>query len=143
MMIVRCVAALLLICASAAVSECLDEPEELHATKRKLSVSLDCTKIHRACRSCRAQRQPGTRTTVALCSICQTGWRLRRDGKSRTCGTLYSSCENLLQCCILPAVSATQHLAPLLLFGCADCNTGFSMNGTQSNPQAWCNQCPR
>lgn len=46
---------------------------------------LDCKKVHKACRSCRTTRIPGTKRSELVCSVCEPGWRLRRDGKSKTC----------------------------------------------------------
>jgi len=48
--------------------------------------ALDCTRVHRACNVCRNQRIPGTKRTDTVCSSCRPGWRLRRDGKYKTCG---------------------------------------------------------
>jgi hypothetical protein len=49
---------------------------------------LNCTPVHKACSTCRNQRVPGTKKTETLCSACKAGWKLRRDGKSKTCGAI-------------------------------------------------------
>lgn len=46
----------------------------------------NCTRIHKACDTCRNQRIPGTRTSELVCSTCKNGYRLRRDGTSKICG---------------------------------------------------------
>lgn len=80
--------ALVLLCASAAHAARFGANEVLEdgATGRDLlQRELDCTKIL-GCSTCRYQRKPGSRTSELVCSTCKTGYRLRRDGISKTCG---------------------------------------------------------
>jgi hypothetical protein len=49
--------------------------------------SLNCTKVHPHCAACRNQRGTGTGSEL-VCSSCESGYRLRRDGTSKTCGEL-------------------------------------------------------
>eukprot|EP00882_Tetradesmus_deserticola_P015681 GHRQ01016708.1.p1 GENE.GHRQ01016708.1~~GHRQ01016708.1.p1 ORF type:complete len:240 (+),score=28.06 GHRQ01016708.1:670-1389(+) len=47
--------------------------------------ALNCSKINPHCAVCRNQRNHGTRASVLVCSSCDTGYKLRRDGLSKTC----------------------------------------------------------
>ncbi|WIA12314.1 hypothetical protein OEZ85_012370 [Tetradesmus obliquus] len=47
--------------------------------------SPNCTRINPFCSQCRNQRIPGTRRSELVCSVCQPGYKLRRDGTSRIC----------------------------------------------------------
>jgi hypothetical protein len=46
-----------------------------------------CKDIHRGCEKCGKIRIPGTTRTATAYTACHIGWRLRRDGESKTCGT--------------------------------------------------------
>jgi hypothetical protein len=48
---------------------------------------LNCTRIDPHCILCRNQRTAGIQSEL-VCSTCETGYRLRRDGLSKTCGEL-------------------------------------------------------
>jgi hypothetical protein len=50
------------------------------------AVEDPCKSIHRGCEKCGMVRIPGTTKTAMACTACYIGWRLRRDGESRTCG---------------------------------------------------------
>lgn len=66
-----------------------------------LQRTLDCTKVHSACSTCRNQRVAGSRTSELVCSACNAGWRLRRDGISKTCDCapgFYKSGESCVAC---------------------------------------------
>ncbi|KAF8061892.1 Svep1 [Scenedesmus sp. PABB004] len=80
------VAAALLLALALGPAVALGGEQQSAAPGRRLQQRpLACTAVHRACRSCRAQRIPGTRRTEVLCSVCEAGWRLRRDGIGKTC----------------------------------------------------------
>jgi hypothetical protein len=65
---------------------------------RGLLQTLDCTKVHKACSTCRNQRIPGTKQTELVCSTCAAGWRLRADGTGKKCGEFRLF---FLSCCFL------------------------------------------
>ncbi|KAF8055660.1 Scube1 [Scenedesmus sp. PABB004] len=82
-----CVAALLALAAASASASSrfvLDEIDGLPA-RELLQAKPDCTRVNAACTACRNQRIPGTRRSELVCSTCATGYRLRRDGASKTC----------------------------------------------------------
>lgn len=79
-----CAAALLLLCAAAAQARVLVEEEEA-AGRSLLQRTLDCSKVHRACQTCRNQRIKGTKKTETVCSTCKTGWRLVKSN-NKACG---------------------------------------------------------
>jgi hypothetical protein len=59
-----------------------------------------CKSIDRNCVGCRSQRIPGTSSRELVCSHCEAGYRLRRDGESKTCGeTPEDGCEQLRTPC--------------------------------------------
>lgn len=60
--------------------------QQLSSGRGLLQANANCTRVHPACSSCRNQRIAGTRRTEMVCSVCATGWRLRRDGKGKICG---------------------------------------------------------
>lgn len=66
-----------------------DGAAETGGQRRLLQQRLDCTRVHRACGSCRNQRIKGSTKTETVCSACVGGWRLRKDGLSKTCGELW------------------------------------------------------
>jgi hypothetical protein len=83
-------AVLLLLCSTAALASArpmLDGDEHLQG-RDLLQTRLDCSRVHRGCATCRNQRIKGTRRTEMVCSTCATGWQLRKDGLSKTCGEL-------------------------------------------------------
>jgi hypothetical protein len=65
-----------------------DDNGSANSTSRSLLLqrTWECSKVHRACVSCRNQRVKGTKKTENVCTACSTGWRLRKDGVSKTCG---------------------------------------------------------
>jgi hypothetical protein len=82
-------ALLLLLCAaSAQASRWSLETDEQGRHLLQAAKSPNCTRIDAHCSQCRNQRIPGTRRSELVCSSCESGYRLRRDGISKTCGEL-------------------------------------------------------
>jgi hypothetical protein len=83
-------AALVLLCAALAqaTSRWSLEIDEQGRHLLQAAKSSNCTRIDAHCAQCRNQRIPGTRRSELLCSTCESGYRLRRDGMSKTCGKL-------------------------------------------------------
>jgi hypothetical protein len=81
-------AAALLLCAAVAQARVLVAEDEVETGRSLLQRTLDCTRTHRACKTCRNQRIKGTKKTETVCSTCESGWRLRRSGTGalKTCG---------------------------------------------------------
>jgi hypothetical protein len=80
-------AALVLLCAaSAQASRWHLETDEQGRQLLQAAKSPNCTRIDAHCSQCRNQRIPGTRRSELVCSSCESGYRLRRDGISKTCG---------------------------------------------------------
>jgi hypothetical protein len=80
-------AALVLLCAaSAQASRWRLETDEQGRHLLQAAKSPNCTRIDTHCSQCRNQRIPGTRRSELVCSSCESGYRLRRDGISKTCG---------------------------------------------------------
>jgi hypothetical protein len=52
---------------------------------------LNCTRIVPHCNLCRNQRSTGLRSEL-VCTSCEGGYRLRRDGLSKICGELHLQC---------------------------------------------------
>uniref|UniRef100_A0A383V609 Tyrosine-protein kinase ephrin type A/B receptor-like domain-containing protein n=1 Tax=Tetradesmus obliquus TaxID=3088 RepID=A0A383V609_TETOB len=79
-------AALLLLCAVAAQAARfpLEEAENGRMLLQNAKAP-NCTRVNSACKSCRNQRIPGTRRSELVCSSCEKGYQLRRDGQSKTC----------------------------------------------------------
>jgi hypothetical protein len=82
-------AALVLLCAaSAQASRWSLETDEQGRHLLQAAKSPNCTRIDVHCATCRNQRVPGTRRSELVCATCESGYRLRRDGISKTCGKL-------------------------------------------------------
>jgi hypothetical protein len=82
-------AALVLLCAaSAQASRWSLETDEQGRHLLQAAKSPNCSRIDAHCSQCRNQRIPGTRRSELVCSSCESGYRLRRDGISKTCGEL-------------------------------------------------------
>jgi hypothetical protein len=52
---------------------------------------LNCTRTDPHCSLCRNQRSTGLRSEL-VCTSCEGGYRLRRNGLSKTCGELCLHC---------------------------------------------------
>lgn len=85
-------AALVLLCAaSAQAARWSLETDEQGRQLLQAAKSPNCTRIDAHCSQCRNQRIPGTRRSELVCSSCESGYRLRRDGVSKTCGELLAT----------------------------------------------------
>jgi hypothetical protein len=92
-------AALVLLCAvSAQASRWSLETDEQGRHLLQAAKSPNCSRIDTHCSQCRNQRIPGTRRSELVCSSCESGYRLRRDGISKTCGELRASVPPLMLC---------------------------------------------
>jgi len=83
-----CAAAVLLLCAAAVTqARILEDAEELGSGRSLLQINpQQCkSKTNAACASCSNRRVPGSKRTEMVCARCETGFRLRKDGKSKTC----------------------------------------------------------
>lgn len=80
-------AALLLLACAAEASRIMVDADLAPSGRELLALSEnDCRTAVTDCVSCRNQRIPGTRTSQVVCSTCDTNYRVKRDGKGRTCG---------------------------------------------------------
>jgi hypothetical protein len=80
-------AALLLLCAATTQARIL-ETEAQQGRELLQAKTPNCTKVDAHCSLCRNQRIPGERRSELVCQQCEAGYRLRRDGLSKTCGRL-------------------------------------------------------
>jgi hypothetical protein len=92
-------AALVLLCAaSVQASRWHLEADEQGRQLLQAAKSPNCTRIDAHCSQCRNQRIPGTRRSELVCYSCESGYRLRRDGISKTCGELKAYVK--VTCCV-------------------------------------------
>jgi hypothetical protein len=78
-------AAMVLLCAATAHARIL-EVEAQQGRELLQAKTPNCTKVDTHCSLCRNQRIPGERRSELVCTQCEAGYRLRRDGLSKTCG---------------------------------------------------------
>lgn len=82
-------AALVLLGSALAAQAARVVPEEQQKSRLLLQArpkALNCTKVNAHCSKCRNQRITGTRNSELVCTTCASGYKLRRDGISKTCG---------------------------------------------------------
>jgi hypothetical protein len=81
-------AALLLLCIASVQASRRSLQSEGQGRQLQAATSPNCKSIDRHCTICQHQRNPGTGISELLCFECETGYRLRRDGISKTCGEI-------------------------------------------------------
>jgi hypothetical protein len=98
-------AALLLLCSATTQARIL-ETEAQQGRELLQAKTPNCTKVDAHCSLCRNQRIPGERRSELVCQQCEAGYRLRRDGISKTCG------KYPFRVVLLSAPSALHELQP-------------------------------
>jgi hypothetical protein len=78
--------AVVLLCAASTQASRRNLQSDAQGRQLQAAESSNCTSVDRHCTLCWNQRVAGTRMSELLCFECESWYRLRRDGISKTCG---------------------------------------------------------